>query len=81
MAETVFLYLKTRHDALDERLHVYGAGVNRPRFSTQTARSRALNDRVEITLYPGKSVDTHRILKKTPSNIFTFDTFDFRIFD
>jgi chemotaxis protein MotB len=81
MAETVFLYLKTRHDALDERLHVYGAGVNRPRFSTQTARSRALNDRVEITLYPEKSVDTHRILKKTPSNIFTFDTFDFRIFD
>ncbi len=81
MAEAVFLYLKTREDGLGERLHAYGAGVNRPRFSTETRRSRALNDRVEITLYPGKSVDTHRILRKKPSNIFTFDTFDFRIFD
>ncbi|MCF8088867.1 MAG: hypothetical protein K9K63_02165 [Desulfotignum sp.] len=81
MADAVFLYLKTRHDDLDERLHAYGAGVNRPRVSTQTARSRAMNDRVEITLYSGKSVNTHRILKKKPSNTFTFDTFDFRIFD
>ncbi len=81
MAEAVFLYLKTRHDALEDRLHAYGAGVNRPRFSTLTRRSRGLNERVEITLYPGETVDTHRILKKKPSNIFTFDTFDFRIFD
>lgn len=81
MAEVVFRYLKTRENALDERLHAYGAGVNRPRFSTGTRRSRALNDRVEIKLYPGTTVDTHRILKKKPSNVFTFDTFDFRIFD
>lgn len=81
MAEAVFQYLKTREDALGGRLHAYGAGVNRPRFSTGTRRSRALNDRVEITLYPGASMDTQRILKKKPSNIFTFDTFDFRIFD
>ena len=80
-AEAVFVYLKTRENVLDERLHVYGAGTHRPRFSRETRRSRALNDRVEITLYPGTSVDTHRILKKRPSNVFTFDTFDFRIFD
>jgi chemotaxis protein MotB len=81
IAEAVFSYLKIRRDDLENRLHVYGAGVHRPRFSTLTPRSRALNERVEITLYPGKSLDTHRILKKSPSNIFTFDTFDFRIFD
>ncbi len=81
IAEAVFSYLKIRGNDLENRLHVYGAGTHRPRFSTLTRRSRAMNERVEIMLYPGKSLDTHRILKKRPSNIFTFDTFDFRIFD
>jgi chemotaxis protein MotB len=81
MATAVYAYLKTAGGISDERLHAYGAGAYRPRHPTSTLASRALNDRVEITLYTQALVDTRRIMKKKPPNIFTFDTFDFKIFD
>jgi chemotaxis protein MotB len=81
MATAVFAYLNTAGRVSDERLHVYGAGAYQPRYPTSTIGSRALNDRVEITLYTKVPMDFQRIRKKKPSNIFTFDTFDFRIFD
>jgi chemotaxis protein MotB len=81
MASAVYDYMKTTGAVPDTRLNVYGAGGYRPRFPTGTRRSREMNERVDIVLYANAQVDTHRILKKKPSNIFTFDTFDFRIFD
>jgi chemotaxis protein MotB len=81
MAAAVYDHLKTKGGVSVTRLHVYGAGGYRPRFPTGTRRSREMNERVDIVLYANTPVDTHRILKKKPSNIFTFDTFDFRIFD
>ena len=81
MAMAVYDYFRLSGRIAPERLEMFGAGGYRPVVSNLTKRSRAQNKRVEIVLYTKVPEVIQRIFKKKPSNIFTFDTFDFRIFD
>ncbi len=81
MALAVYDYLRLQGDVAENRLEMFGAGGYRPIVSNATKRSRAQNKRVDITLYTRVPKVEQRIFRKKPSNIFTFDTFDFRIFD
>lgn len=81
MAMAVYDYFRLNGKISTERLEMVGAGGHRPVVSNSTKLSRAQNKRVEIILYTKVPEVIQRIFRKKPSNIFTFDTFDFRIFD
>ncbi len=81
MAMAVYDYFRLNGNIATKRLEMFGAGGYRPVVSNLTERSRAQNKRVEIILYTKVPEVIQRIFRKRPSNIFTFGTFDFRIFD
>ncbi|GAB6144592.1 OmpA/MotB family protein [Desulfocicer niacini] len=81
MAMAVYDYFRLNGKIDPGRLERFGAAGHRPVVSNSTQLSRAQNKRVEIILYTKIPEVIQRIFKKKPSNIFTFDTFDFRIFD
>ncbi len=81
MAMAVYDYFRLNGKISTERLEMMGAAGHHPIVSNSTLLSRAQNKRVEIILYTNVPEVVQRIFKKKPSNIFTFDTFDFRIFD
>ena len=81
MAMAVYDYFVQSAHIDPERLEMAGAGAFRPIASNDTPLSRAENRRVDVILYANVPQVEQRIFKKRPSNIFTFDTFDFRIFD
>jgi chemotaxis protein MotB len=81
MAMAVYDYFRLNGEIDPKRLERFGAAGHRPVVSNLTQLSRAQNKRVEIILYTKIPEVIQRIFKKKPSNIFTFDTFDFRIFD
>ena len=81
MAMAVYDYFRLNGKISTERLEMMGAAGYHPMVSNSTQLSRAQNKRVEIVLYTNVPDVVQRIFMKKPSNIFTFDTFDFRIFD
>ncbi len=81
MAMAVYDYFRLNDKMATQRMEMLGAGGHRPVVSNLTKLSRAQNRRVEIVLYTKVPEVIQRIFRKKPSNIFTFDTFDFRIFD
>lgn len=81
MAMAVYDYFRLNGNVDPKRLERFGAAGYHPVVSNLTQLSRAQNKRVEIILYTKIPEVIQRIFKKKPSNIFTFDTFDFRIFD
>ena len=81
MAMAVYDYFLLNGKIDSKRLERFGAAGHRPVVSNLTQLSRAQNRRVEIILYTKVPEVLQRIFRRKPSNIFTFDTFDFRIFD
>ena len=81
MAMAVYDYFRFNGNIDPKRLEMFGAAGYRPVVSNLTQLSRAQNKRIEIILYSRIPEVIQRIFRKKPSNIFTFDTFDFRIFD
>jgi len=81
MAMAVYDYFRLNGKISTQRLEMLGAAGHHPMVSNSTQLSRAQNERVEIVLYTKVPEVVQRIFRKKPSNIFTFDTFDFRIFD
>lgn len=80
MAIQVLKYFVATGKIAPERLTAYGRGSNNPIVSNDTRASRAQNRRIDIILNYAAPVYVKRIFRKRPAGIFTYKSFDFRIF-
>jgi chemotaxis protein MotB len=80
MAIQVLKYFVAMGEIAPERLTAYGRGSNNPIAANDTRASRAQNRRIDIILKYAAPAYVKRIFRKRPAGIFTYKSFDFRVF-